>query len=113
VTPNKTGIDRLDLAEAQFVGELVQVKIDDFLRLAPNLPGTDYEEVFKEAYVELLFKGILKLNNNEDPRKKVNSPKITPKVVNWYKKAALALEEEEALREKYKKAFSDGKLTEH
>jgi hypothetical protein len=111
--PNKAGLDRLNLAEAQHVCELVQVKIDSFLKMAPNLPGEDYEEVFKEAYIELLFDGIFRLNNDEDPREKINSPKITPEVVNWYKKAALALEEEEALREKYNKAFSGEKLTEH
>jgi uncharacterized protein (UPF0305 family) len=111
--PNKAGLDSLDLTEAQRIGELVQVKIDSFLERAPNLLEEGYEEVFKEAYIELLFNAILRLNDNEDPREKINSPKITPEVVNWYKKAALALEEEEALREKYRKAFSGEKLTEH
>ena len=111
--PQKSGLDRLDFAEAQRVGELVQVTPDRFLKLASNLPGGDYEQAFKEAYIELLFQRILRLNNKEDPRNKINSPEITPEVVDWFKKAALALEEEEALREKYMAALSGEKLTEH
>ena len=98
---NKAGLQRLDIIEAQHISELVQMKINGFLELAPKLPGEDYAEIFKEAYIELLFDGIFRLNNNEDPREKINNPIITPDVVDWYKKAAIALEEEEALRESY------------
>ena len=110
---NKSGLDRLDLAEAQRIGELVQIKLDGFLKFSPDLAGEDYEHIFKEAFIELLFKGIFRLNNNEDPRIKINTPKITPEVVHWYKKAAHALEEEETLREKYRKVLSGEKPTEH
>ncbi len=109
---NKAGLDRLDFAEARGVGELVEVKIDKFLELSSGL-SDDYEELHKEAYVLLLYEGILKINDNEDPRKRINSSKITPEVVSWFKKAALALEEEEALREKCSKALDGEKVTEH
>ena len=108
----KAGLDRLDLAEAQGIGELVQVKIDKFLEISSGLTG-EYEEFHKEAYISLLFDGILKMNDNEDPREKINSSEITPEVVSWFKKAALALEEEEALREKCSKALAGEKVTEH
>jgi hypothetical protein len=110
---NKSGLDRLDLAEAQRIGNLVEMKLDGFLKFSPELAGDDHEQVFKEAFIELLFNGVLRLNNNEDPRVKVNSPKITPEVVDWYKEVALALEEEETLREKYRKVLSGEKITEH